>query len=82
MHHVKYTVTAQNPIYTSIYYLDHQPKKFADYSHNPYLFTPHVDVDLAPGKPWGFELNLVEPRRLRDGRGKHGHRARHAGTSL
>src|ERR1700723_3014033 len=34
MHHVKYAVTAENPIYTSIYYLDHQPAKFADYSHN------------------------------------------------
>ena len=25
MHHVKYTVTAQNPIYAAIYYLDHEP---------------------------------------------------------
>src|SRR6185437_8889809 len=56
MHHVRYAVSAQNPIYTSIYYLDHQPDKFSDYSHNPYSFTPHVDVDLAPGKPWGFDL--------------------------
>lgn len=30
MHHVKYTVTAQNPIYTSIYYLDHEPAIFAE----------------------------------------------------
>src|SRR3984957_21247507 len=55
MHHVKYAVTAENPIYTDIYYLDHQPAKFADYSHNPHSFTPHVDVDLAPGKPWTFD---------------------------
>lgn len=61
MHHVKYTVTAQNPIYTSIYYLDHQPEKFSDYSHNPYSFTPHVDIDLAPGKPWGFDLDMSDP---------------------
>ena len=61
MHHVRYTVTAQNPIYTSIYYLDHQPDKFSDYSHNPYSFTPHVDVDLAPGKPWGFDLDMSNP---------------------
>src|ERR1700734_2580334 len=52
MPHVKYAVRAENPIYTDIYYLDPQPEKFADYSHNPYSFTPHVDVDLAPGKPW------------------------------
>nr|WP_197505492.1 MULTISPECIES: hypothetical protein [unclassified Mycobacterium] len=61
MHHVTYTVTAQNPIYTDIYYLDHQPEKFSDYSHNPYSFTPHVDVDLAPGKPWSFDLDMSNP---------------------
>ena len=61
MHHVRYTVSAQNPIYTSIYYLDHQPDKFSDYSHNPYSFTSHVDIDLAPGKPWGFDLDMSDP---------------------
>jgi hypothetical protein len=61
MHHVKYAVTAENPIYTDIYYLDHQPDKFSDYSHNPYLFTPHVDVDLGPGKPWTFDLDMTNP---------------------
>ncbi|KKC05117.1 hypothetical protein WU83_10200 [Mycobacterium nebraskense] len=61
MHHVKYTVTAQNPIYTDIYYLDHQPAMFSDYSHNPYSFTPHVDVDLGPGKPWSFDLDMSDP---------------------
>ena len=61
MHHVKYTVTAQNPIYTDIYYLDQQPAIFSDYSHNPYSFTPHVDVDLGPGKPWSFDLDMANP---------------------
>lgn len=61
MHHVTYTVSAQNPIYTDIYYLDHQPEKFADYSHNPYSFTPHVDVDLGPGKAWSFDLDMSNP---------------------
>jgi hypothetical protein len=61
MHHVKYTVTAQNPIYTDIYYLDHEPAIFSDYSHNPYSFTPHVDIDIAPGKPWSYELDLSKP---------------------
>jgi hypothetical protein len=61
MHHVKYAVTAENPIYTDIYYLDHQPEKFSDYSHDPYSFTPHVDVDLAPGKPWSFDLDMSDP---------------------
>jgi hypothetical protein len=61
MHHVKYTVTAQNPIFTDIYYLDHQPDKFSDYSHNPYSFTPHIDVDLGPGKSWSFDLDMSIP---------------------
>jgi len=61
MHHVKYAVTAENPIYTDIYYLDHQPEKFSDYSHNPYAFTPHVDIDLGPGKPWTFDLDMSDP---------------------
>ncbi len=82
MHHVKYTITAQNPIYTDIYYLDHEPARFSDYSHNPYSFTPHIDVDLGPGKGVELRAGPVEPRRLRDGRGEHGHGARHAGASL
>ena len=61
MHPVKYAVTAENPIYTDIYYLDHQPEKFSDYSHDPYSFTPHVDVDLGPGKPWSFDLDMSDP---------------------
>jgi hypothetical protein len=61
MHHVKYTVTAQNPIYTDIYYLDHEPARFSDYSHNPYSFSPHIDVDLGPGKAWSYELDLSNP---------------------
>jgi len=61
MHHVKYTVTAKNPIYADIYYLDQEPAIFSDYSHDPYRFTPHVNADIAPGKPWSFELNLAKP---------------------
>ena len=52
MHHVKYTITAQNPIYADIYYLDQQPQVFSDYSHNPYQYTPNVQADIAPGHPW------------------------------
>ena len=52
MHPVRYVVTAASPIYADIYYLDQQPQKFSDYSHNPYQFTPHVQADIAPGHPW------------------------------
>ncbi len=61
MHHVKYTVSADNPIYADIYYIDHEPEKFSDYSHNPYEFAPNVHPDLAPGKPWSYELDLAKP---------------------
>ncbi len=61
MHHVKYSVTAQNPIYADIYYIDHEPAIFADYSHNPYSFAPNVQADIAAGKPWTFELDLANP---------------------
>jgi hypothetical protein len=61
MHHVKYTVSAAHPIYTDIYYLDQEPPIFADYSHNPYQFVPNVKVDISPGHPWSYELNLARP---------------------
>ena len=52
MHQVRYVVTAANPIYADIYYLDQQPQVFSDYSHNPYQYTPNVQADIAPGHPW------------------------------
>jgi hypothetical protein len=61
MHRVRYTVSAASPIYADIYYLDQEPPIFADYSHNPYQFTPNIQVDIAPGKPWTYDLMLANP---------------------
>jgi hypothetical protein len=61
MHHVKYTLTVQNPIYANIYYIDQEPAMFSDYSHDPYRFTPNVQTDIAPGKPWSFDVNMSKP---------------------
>jgi hypothetical protein len=61
MHHVRYTVSAANPIYADIYYLDQQPPVFSDYSHNPYQFTPNIQADIAPGHPWSSEVMLSNP---------------------
>jgi hypothetical protein len=61
MHHVKYTIAVQNPIYANIYYIDQEPAMFSDYSHDPYRFTPNVKTDIAPGNPWSFELNEAKP---------------------
>ncbi|HZQ30691.1 MAG TPA: hypothetical protein VFB19_03045 [Mycobacterium sp.] len=62
LHHVKYTLSAQSPIYAQIYYLDHEPAVFADWSHNPYQFMPNVAADLGPNRPaWSYELDLAKP---------------------
>jgi hypothetical protein len=52
MHNVRYVITAASPIWADIYYLDQQPAKFSDYSHNPYQYTPNVQADIGPGHPW------------------------------
>jgi hypothetical protein len=52
MHQVRYVITAANPIWADIYYLDQQPGKFSDYSHNTYQYTPNVQADVGPGHPW------------------------------
>ena len=52
MHPVTYVITSASPIYADIYYLDQQPEKFSDYSHNTYQYTHNVQADIAPGHPW------------------------------
>ncbi|MBI3228120.1 MAG: hypothetical protein HYZ39_24030 [Mycolicibacterium cosmeticum] len=62
LHHVKYTVGASQPLRAEIYYRDMQPPTFADYSHNPYVYSPNVEADLGPGKPWVLEAMLADPQ--------------------
>jgi hypothetical protein len=52
MHQVRYVITSASPIWADIYYLDQQPAKYSDYSHNPYQYTPNVQADIGPGHPW------------------------------
>ena len=61
LHHVKYTLTAANPIYADIYYLDQEPPIFSDYSHNPYQFVPNIQADVGPTTAWNYELDLQNP---------------------
>jgi hypothetical protein len=61
LHHVKYTVGASQPMRAEIYYRDVDPPNWADYSHNPYMFSPNVEADLGPGKPWVLEAMLADP---------------------
>ncbi|MGV0736824.1 hypothetical protein ABQF35_18905 [Mycobacterium syngnathidarum] len=61
LHHVQYTVTTDAPYWVHIYYRDSEPAIFSDYSHNPYQFSPRVDVDVAPDKPWVLDTMLADP---------------------
>lgn len=61
LHHVRYTVTADAPFWAHIYYRDTEPAIFSDYSHNPYVFSPRAEADVAPDQPWVHETMLADP---------------------
>lgn len=61
LHHVRYTVTTSEPFYADIYYRDTDPPNFAEYSHDPYVFSPKVEVDIGPDAPWIFDAMLIDP---------------------
>jgi len=61
MHDVTYTVYTETPFYSEIYYRDFEPANFADYSHNPYLFSPNVEANLGPDQPWVLNVRLANP---------------------
>ncbi len=62
LHHVRYTVGASQDVFgAEIHYRDTQPPNWAEYSHNPYLYSPNVEADLGPGKPWVLEAMLENP---------------------
>ncbi|MGF2946072.1 hypothetical protein [Mycobacterium sp. Lab-001] len=61
MHQVVYIVSATSPARVDIFYQDQDPAVYADYSHNPYQFTPQVHADVAPGKPWVQPVSLLNP---------------------
>lgn len=62
-HHVVYTVTAATPVTADIYYRDVDPPTWADYSHNPYEFSPKARVEVGPGQPWVLHATLIDPQR-------------------
>nr|WP_171055091.1 hypothetical protein [Mycobacterium sp. DBP42] len=63
LHRVTYTVTAEHPTAVGIYFREVDPPTWADYSHNPYEFSPKDDLTLEPGKPWIREATLADPMR-------------------
>jgi len=62
LHDVTYTLYTDAPFFAEIYYRDFEPANLADYSHNPYLFSPNVEADLAPDKPWVLNVRLANPQ--------------------
>jgi hypothetical protein len=62
LHDVTYTVYTDAPFFAEIYYRDFEPANFADYSHNPYLFSPNVEADLGPDTPWVLNVRLANPQ--------------------
>lgn len=62
MHEVTYTVYTDSPFRADIYYRDTEPANFADYSHNPYVFSPKAEAELGPGTPWVLTVRLADPQ--------------------
>lgn len=60
-HQVVYVVSARSPVHVDIFYQDQDPTLFSDYSHNPYSFTPQVQTDITPDKPWVQPVKLLNP---------------------
>ncbi|MCW2563037.1 MAG: hypothetical protein QOD59_3325 [Mycobacterium sp.] len=61
LHHVKYSLWADNPVNAEIYYRDTDPPTFADYSHDPYQYSPNVEADVGPDKQWVRDVMLADP---------------------
>jgi hypothetical protein len=61
MHNVHYTVWAEQPFNVVVYYRDVDPPNWADYSHNPYQFSPKVEADVGPNQQWNLDVPLANP---------------------
>lgn len=61
-HQVTYTLYTERPFVAEIYYRDADPPDFAEYSHDPYQFSPNVEVDLGPDRPWVLTVSLADPQ--------------------
>jgi hypothetical protein len=62
LHHVQYTVFSETPYANAeIYYRDVDPPNFADYSHNPYVFSPNVEANVGPNQMWSMDVMLANP---------------------
>ncbi len=62
LRHVKYTVWTEQP-YTGaeIYFRDTDPPNWAEYSHNPYLYSPNIEATVGPDQQWNLDVWLANP---------------------
>lgn len=60
-HLVTYTVYTDTPFNADIYYRDTQPPNFAEYSHNPFVFSPRARAEIGPDRPWVLDVRLADP---------------------
>jgi hypothetical protein len=58
---IHYTVWAEEPFTAEIYYRDTDPPNWAEYSHNPYLFSPNIEVPVGPDQQWNLDVGLADP---------------------
>src|SRR5689334_17081416 len=61
LRHVQYTIFTEQPYTAEIYYRDTDPPNWAEYSHNPYLYSPNIEVGVGPDKQWNLDAWLANP---------------------
>lgn len=61
LHQVTYTVFSEKPTFAEIYYRDTDPQDFAQYSHDPYVFSPNVEAQVGPDNKWVLNVSLINP---------------------
>lgn len=62
MHQVTYSIFTEKPFPgAKIFYRDTEPPSYADYSHNPYEFSPQIVADTGPDNPWVLNVQLANP---------------------
>jgi hypothetical protein len=59
---VKYTVWTEQPYNgAEIFFRDTDPPNWAEYSHNPYLYSPNIEASLGPNQKWVLDVGLANP---------------------
>lgn len=62
LHQVTYSIFTEKPFPgAKIFYRDTEPPSYADYSHNPYEFSPQISADTGPDNPWVLNVQLANP---------------------